>query len=68
MTVQHNIQSALGIYTIVILIIIAIVTIMIIIAIVTIMIIIAIVIIMIQPIVSWRRWWWGQVGQVQTLV
>ena len=59
MTVQHNIQSALGIYTIVILIIIAIVTIM---------IIIAIVIIMIQPIVSWRRWWWGQVGQVQTLV
>ena len=59
MTVQHNIQSALGIYTIVILIIIAIVTIM---------IIIAIVIIMIQPIVSWRRGWWGQVGQVQTLV
>ena len=59
MTVQHNIQSALGIYTIVILIIIAIVTIMIIIAIVT---------IMIQPIVSWRRGWWGQVGQVQTLV
>ena len=59
MTVQHNIQSALGIYTIVILIIIAIVTIM---------IIIAIVIIMIQPIVSWRRRRWGQVGQVQTLV
>ena len=49
---QHT-KSALSINTIVILIIIAIVIIM---------------IIMIQPIVSWRRGWWGQVGQVQTLV